>query len=600
MLVRLSIHNLAIIDRLCLDLRAGFTAITGETGAGKSIIIGALNLALGERASSEDIRSGMDEAVIEALFDVSRLPRVRRLLAEQGLADAPGDDGADLVVRREISRQGRGRCLVNGRLATVGQLREIGDQLVDLHGQHQHQSLLRMELHREILDNFGDARVRPARDAWRADFDEYRRVLERLRALNRDEREVERLKGLLEFQLREIREAQLEDREDERLEEERGRLRHVDALMRNTAQANDMLYEGEQSGASAVDLLIQCEKLLEQSAELDPSLSERFAQIAELRAQVEDLAAGLRSYADSLDADPARLAEVEDRLHLIRRLKKKYGASVADILAEADKYEKELHGLTHGAEERAALEAERARLEKSLATKADALTEARREAGRRFAKGLRAHLAELEMPGVEFEVQIARESADERRPAEGEETDAPERGAAASGGLAIAFPDGSRQRIFPWGADIVEFLISPNRGEGLKPLRRIASGGELSRVMLALKALMGDQEQIPTLIFDEIDTGISGRAGSRVGDKMAGLGKKFQVVCITHLAQIAARAGRHLAVRKETAGKRVITRVEELDRRPARLGEIARLLGGEPDSEIARQHADELLAQSAG
>ncbi|MBN1868020.1 DNA repair protein RecN [Candidatus Sumerlaeota bacterium] len=622
MLVRLRIKNLAIIDDLTLDLSDGFTVLTGETGAGKSIILGALNLVLGERASAEDVRSGCDSAEVEALFDLSGSPQVRELLGEMGPSDA--SETAELVVRREVSAQGRSRCLANGRLATLAQVRTIGDLLVDLHGQHQHQSLLRVELHREILDDFAGDSIAPDLNAYRALFDRYGEAMRRLRALDRDEREIERQKGILEFQVDEIRKASLEPGEDERLEEERRRLEHAESLGRSTLGATDLLYEGETQETTAADLFGQAKNLVAEAARLDPSLEPELRRLESLHSELQDVARSLRSYADSLEHDPERLAEVEDRVHLIRSLKRKYGASIEEILAEGARFAEELHALTHGREEQERLETERAELEKKMVRAAESLSAGRREAADKFSRALSRHLKDLEMPSVRFEVRLDREEAarsagvDEVDGVDGvDEVDrvdrikrsprstastlstssTPSTVSAAGGAHAIPFPGGATYRVHEWGVDQVEFLISPNPGEELKALRRIASGGELSRIMLALKALMSAQDQVPTLVFDEIDTGISGKTGTRVGEKMAALGERRQVVCITHLPQIAARAASHFAVRKVREKGRTLTRVERLDPKD-RVGEIARLLGGQEESALALRHARELLAQS--
>ncbi len=612
MLLRLHIEDLAIIDALTLDFTEGFTVLTGETGAGKSIILGALNLVLGERASSDDVRTGCEAALAEALFEVSACARLKELLAEWGLLDN-GDsllDGisakkrtggqsapVELVLRREIGAQGRSRCLANGRLVTLAQLRQIGDRLVDLHGQHQHQSLLRVEVHREILDGFGDTEHGRALDEFHALFERYSAVVARLRSLNRDEREIERQKGVLEYQVREISEAELTPGEDESLDEERRRLTHAEALKRNATEANDLLYEGESCPTSVADLVAQVAALTAESARLDPSLGTVAERLEALRAEVDDLAATLRSYAEDLEHDPERLSEIEDRLHLIRQLKRKYGGTIEEILDKAAQFERELHTLTHGREEQERLEAERAQLERQVAEAAERLSTKRRETGERFAKGLQRHLKDLEMTAVRFEVRLDREEAGTRPSvADDGENDGdippPE---THRGGDWLLFPNGKRYRVHDYGVDQIEFLFSPNVGEALKPLRKIASGGELSRIMLGLKVLLRSQDQVPTLIFDEIDTGISGRTGTAVGDKMAELGGRYQVICITHLPQIAARAAHHFVVRKTQQKGRTLTRVERLDA-GERQAEIARLLGGEPDSAIARRHASELLA----
>lgn len=573
MLQRLAIHNLAIIEKLEIEFEPGFIALTGETGAGKSIIIGALNLLLGERASSEDVRSGCDTAEVEALFRLPGNQPLQALLKSMELAqDGPLEE---LIIRREINPQGRGKCLVNGRMVTVGQLKEIGDLLADLHGQHQHQSLLQVEIHREILDAFGGQTLQKAWLAYRKNYQQYQDLTKRIRALMRDEREVERQKSILEFQTGEIAEAALEPGEDTALEDEKKRLEHAETLRLNALGAVDILYEGENQSPTVVDLISQCERMVEQAARLDTSLEANRALLTGALAQVQEAAEALRDYGADLSADPERLVEVEDRIHLVRQLKRKYGATIEEILAEHAGMEKELQSLTHSAEERQTLEKERHAIARNLTEAAEALSQERKKAGKTFARKLRAELSELEMPKVEFEVSLDRE-------------------AASTDDASLIFPDGQTWRIHEYGVDLVEFRISPNAGEPPKPLRKIASGGELSRIMLALKVILSGSQSIPTLVFDEIDTGISGKTGAAIGEKMGRLGTQCQIICITHLAQIAARAEQHFAVEKAETGKRTLTQVRLLDL-PARTEEIARLLGGDQASGIARKHAAELL-----
>ncbi|MFH2001774.1 MAG: DNA repair protein RecN [Planctomycetota bacterium] len=587
MLHRLQIQNLAIIDALTLDFSEGFTVLTGETGAGKSIIIGALNLILGERASSDDVRTGCDSATVEALFDISALDRVRECMVALNLPLA----GGELVIRREISAQGRSRCLVNGCLVPLGQLRSIGDLLVDLHGQHQHQSLLKVELHREILDLFGGTPIRNALETYRELYARHSHVLSCLKNLDRDEREKARLEGLLEYQVKEINDAGLEPGEEETWIEESRRLKHADVLLGNTLSANDLLHEGEVESATVTSLLSRCAALITEAAHLDPSLEELRTRIESALSEIEDIASQVRSYSSEIEHNPQRLEEVEDRLHLIHKLKAKYGTTIQEILTERDRFEQELHALTHSREEQERLEREAAELEKEMAGAAETLSGLRRKFGDIFSDGLRAHLKELEMPSTRFQVRLVREAVLEGRAALDEDGDTP-----ALSERAILFPDGKRYHVYDSGVDRVEFMISPNPGEALKPLRKIASGGELSRIMLALKLLMRSMDKIPTLVFDEIDTGISGHTGARIGDKMIQLGKEYQVICITHLPQIASKAAYHLAVTKVRQKQRTLTRVVRLDHEQ-RLQEIARLLGGKTDSSIALSHAQELLQE---
>lgn len=612
MLLRLSIQDLAIIDHLTLDFTGGFTVLTGETGAGKSIIVGALNLVLGERASSDDVRTGCDGAEVEAVFDVAALRKVRQLLGEWELSA-----GDELVIRREINSQGRSRCVVNGRALPLVQLKQLGDLLVDLHGQHQHQSLLRAELHREILDSYGHDDIGPRRASWETLYTRHGELVRRLGSLKRDEREMARQKDILEFQLNEIQKAEIVPGEDEALEGEWRRLSHSDALKRHTASATDILYEGEMQTPTADQLLGEAEGMLLSSAQLDPTLQSLSERLTSARAEIRDVADALRNYADDLEADPARLAEVEERMRLLRQLKKKYGATLEEILAVAEKFEKELHLLTHSREEEERLLKELAELEHEMANAAEDLSMVRKSASIRFSRGLQGHLGELEMPSVKFEVRLARLGENQFESLEEDDREdtplslplSPKgarentgdngRSAKSDGGRMLRLSDGKLYRVFHWGVDQVEFLISPNAGEDLKPLRRIASGGELSRVMLALKILLNRKDAIPTLVFDEIDTGISGRTGARIGEKMAALAEGHQVICITHLPQIAARGMHHYAVTKVEEKKRTLTRVVRLGDAERRV-EIARLLGGDKNSRAALDHAAELLNHSNG
>ncbi|MFW6303541.1 MAG: DNA repair protein RecN [Candidatus Sumerlaeota bacterium] len=603
MLQHLKIRDLAIINDLTLDFSSGFTALTGETGAGKSIIIGALNLVLGERSSSDDVRSGCDLAVAEALFDLSGRDALLARLTELEILRDEELEESQLILRREVSAQGRSRAQLNGRTVTIGQLREVGDMLVDLHGQHQHQSLLHVELHRRIVDAYGGEALAKALGAFQDAYKSYRNVLKKLRSLQTDEREIERRKDLLEYQLDEIRDAAPEPGEDDRLEEERSRLRHAEALGQSAGESQVVLYEGSEAGdPTVIDMLRACATRLEEAAAMDASLSELSARLESLEAEVDDIASFLRDYVADLEHDPNRLAEVDDRLHVLKRLKSKYGATIADVLNEADKMQEELEGLTLSREEEAALQKQRKALEKDVAFAAEALTAQRRKAANKLARDMVAQLKELQMPEVRFQVAIERNAAEKTTKSseselsqEGWENETPETKAQADG-TAIRFPDRQRYHVHENGADHVEFLISPNAGEDIRPLRRIASGGELSRIMLALKVLLRSMDQVPTLVFDEIDTGISGRTGARIGEKMAELGEHFQVICITHLPQIAARAATHFAVEKTREKGRTLTRVRRLDR-AGRLGEIARLLGGDTESEIGRRHAEELLGK---
>lgn len=570
MLLTLRIQNLAIIDALDIEFSPGLNILTGETGAGKSIILGALNLILGGRASAEDVRTGSERARVEAVFAVRDLGSVRAWLEAHG--HETGDD--DLLLAREISRSGRSRCFVMDSLVPLAALRELGDRLVDIHGQHQHQSLLAVESHLEGLDHFAHSQAACERVA--SLYGHWQALGERLAALSRDERELERHKDMLAFQVREIETARLEAGEDARLEQERQRLAHADALATASQHAEDLLVEGESVETTVVSLLARVEEALGDITRCDASMAPLADELREARFQLEDLAARLRQYRSALDPDPGRLEEVEDRIDLIRRLKRKYGSTIEDILALGEKNRRELDGLEHRDDEIERVRTERDQEASNLGQACEELSAKRRAAARKLETALVRVLADLNMPHTRFSVTMDREAVE------------------AGEGAPIG---GRHWRVDPSGVDRVEFLLSPNPGEELKPLRKIASGGELSRIMLALKSLIAKTDRIPTLVFDEIDVGIGGAAADRVGEKMAQLGETHQILCITHLPQIAAKARTHFAVEKTLVKKRAQTTVRRLDdsERPA---ELARLLEGGEVTDLGRRHAAEMIRRA--
>ena len=567
MIRELRIRNLAIIEELNLEFDSGLNILTGETGAGKSIILGALRLVLGERALSEDVRTGADSAEAEALIDGPLPPLVLALLEEAGLpADPEG-----LVLRREVAADGKSKAVVNGRLAPAHQLKALGAALVDLHGQHQHQSLLNPENHLQALDAFAESgpeleRVGAAHGAWLATRAELAR-------LQGDERALEREKDMLERQAREIEQAALRIGEEEALTAERARLRNAERLREASSRAHALLQEGQSDVPSILELLARVEEEIADLAKLDETERPSAEAASEIRFRLEDLATRMRDYATAAESDPARLAVIEDRLDLIHRLKRKYGASIEEILEAAQRYAARLNSLVNREDELARLEERLAAEEAALVEAAEALSAKRQKAARRFERQLLAELAELQMERARFHVEFWREES-----AEG-----------------AAF-EGRRYAVGPQGVDRAEFLLSTNPGEALKPLRRIASGGELSRIMLAMKSLLARRDAIPTLVFDEIDVGLSGATAQVVGAKMRRLAESHQVICITHLPQIAARATRHFAVEKAPRGRRVVTQVRCLSENE-RVAEIARLLSGEAATAVGLKHAQELLKQ---
>lgn len=559
MLSELTIRDFAIIDHLNLRFGAGFNVLTGETGAGKSIIVDAVSLLLGGRGDTTFIRSGTDRAHIEGVFQLDKESQdiLNPLLAQDGLE---GDDPAILILARELRREGRNVCRVNGRAVTLTVLEGIGQNLVDIHGQTEHLSLMRVREHVDLLDRYGD--LWPLRERVAAHVEELRGVRRDLAALRRDERALARRMDLLQFQVEEIGNARLEPGEDEDLLQERTRLANAEQLRELSDDAYRALYEAGEEQASAVDLLQMAARALANLSRLDASTAPWAESAETLGYQLEDLAQSLRDYRDEVEFNPRRLNQVEDRLLLIHNLQRKYGDTIADILAFGERARAELETIEHSEERIEELEAEEDRLLHEIGRLGTDLSARRREAGERLAAGIEAELEELSMARARFSVDLSWR-------------DDPEG----------AFADGRRVAFDLSGLDRAEFLVAPNIGEPLKPLVRIASGGETSRLMLALKTVLAEADRTPTLIFDEIDAGIGGRVGSVVGRKLWGLSvspgdgrRQHQVLCVTHLPQLASYGDMHLQVSKGIVGERTVTAVRLLEGDDRAL-EIAGMLG---------------------
>ncbi len=578
MLSELSIRNFAIIEQLHLRFGPGLNVLTGETGAGKSIIIDAVSLLLGGRGGGDFIRAGAPRAGIEGVFALDAESRavIAPLLERDGLE---GDDPALLTLAREIRRGGRSICRVNGRAVSLKILKEIGQHLVDIHGQTEHLSLMRVREHVDLLDRFGG--LGPLREQVAALVTELRAVRRELAELRRDERELARRVDLLQYQVDEIEAAHLEPGEEEELVQERTRLANAEQLLALTDEAYFALYEGGEDQAAAVDLLQGAARALSGLARLDPGAAPLAEAAEEASYRLEDLVESLRDYRDRVEFNPRRLDQVEERLALLHNLQRKYGDTLEEVLAYAERARRELETIEHSEERIAELAAEEERLLREIGRLGAELSERRREAGERLAAGVEAELAELHMARARFGVDLTWRDADDG-----------------------AYVQGRRVAFDRTGLDRVEFLIAPNVGEPLKPLVRIASGGETSRLMLALKTVLAQADRTPTLIFDEIDAGIGGRVGAIVGRKLRGLtlgagdgARRHQVLCVTHLPQLAAYGDRHLRVRKEIVGERTVTNVQPLEG-PAREEELAGMLGAVTDKTLAS--AREMLAAGQG
>lgn len=552
MLRELLISNLAIIDKLHVEFHDGLNILTGETGAGKSIIIDAVNLILGGRASSELIRSGAEEASVEAIFDLAGVEALKEKLEGAGI-----ECDGELLVRRTVSRGGKNRCFISGSLATTSILSDIARSLINISGQHESQVLLKPEQHLRLLDGFSG--TLKLRNDFAARFEEYQRAKGELEALEQGEREAARRIDLLSFQSSEIADARLQPGEEEELAEERMRLAHGEKLLTATQEAFDALYGGD---AALLGRLRRVISAVAEAGSVDHALAPVAEALEGAYAQLEDASLTLRDYAANVEADPGRLEQLEDRLDAIGRLKRKYGEDIAEILAYREKVDAELAALTGRDETRADLTGRIAALKEELAALGAELTRGRLDGGTRLKAGMERELSELAMPHAVFETSFE----------------------------ATAEPKS-------YGFERVEFMFSPNPGEPPKPLGKIASGGELSRLMLALKQLHPESE-VPTLIFDEVDTGISGATSALIGVKLKKVAASQQVLAITHLPQVAAFADLHLRVEKSVQDGRTATSVERLEGE-RRVAEVARMLSGARVTEKTLEHARELIQEAA-
>jgi DNA repair protein RecN (Recombination protein N) len=567
MLSELTIADFAIIDRLHLNLARGFVAFTGETGAGKSIIIDAVDLLLGGRAEATMVRTGADVARVEAVFRVDEAlrPDVEAILAREELLD--GDAASEITLAREVRREGRNVCRVNGRVVSLAVLKEIGQLLVDVHGQSEHLSLLRTREHLFLLDRF--ANLDDEREALAGVARELNGVRKELNELRLSEREMERRLDMLDFQINEITSARLKPGEDKALLDERIRLANAEKLAALADDALHALSDGTDETPSAADLLGEAARALSGLAKIDASVGEHRDLAQSLGEQFRELARDLRDYRDRIEFNPKRLDAVEERLDLLKNLQRKYGAAIEDVLAFAEKAQAEREGLTHSGERMAELEKQEEQWLRRIGQMGQKLSAARRAAGAQLARAIEAELGDLRMEHAHFGVDMQSE-------------DDPDG----------AYIEGRRVAFDATGLDRIEFLVAPNVGEGLKPLAKIASGGETSRLMLALKSVLARADRTPTLIFDEIDQGIGGRVGAIVGRKLWGLGEAHQVLCITHLPQLAGFGDQHFKVEKEVTGDRTVTRVHPLEG-AARVAELALMLGGA--GEKTTENAEEIL-----
>ncbi len=552
MLAQLFINNIAVIERASIDLEQGFTVLTGETGAGKSIIIDAIHAVLGERTSKELVRTGAAEASVSALF-TGLSADVLKMLDELSV---PREEDGSLLIQRGIRLEGRSACKLNGSPATVSMLKTIAPRLVGIHGQHESYELLSPEVHMTYIDSFG--RLERLLERYQASYRQLRDIQRRLRELNTDEGEKSRQADLLRYQINELESANLVPGQREALTQERETVRNSEKIS-SAVELVKALLSGDEESSGLRSELTRAAGALERAASYFPQLEEPLQKLREAGFLLEDAESVI--YGLSVDFDPSALDAIEERLDQLYRLGLKYGETEEEMLRYLNNCQESLHRIEFADEEREKLTEEYEKAKQAAIALARELSEKRRAAGERFTKQVKAELAFLNMPGVEFVTEI------ERVP------------------------------LTPTGCDKLQFLVSANRGEPAKPLSKIASGGELSRIMLAVKTVLSGRDKIDTLIFDEVDSGVSGAAANKIGEKLRQVSANRQVLCITHLAQIAAMADHHLHISKHVEKGRTFTQVEPLDLE-GRKRELARIIGGENITQLQLDMAGEMLKKT--
>ena len=563
MLTELHIQNFAIIDKLDLRFDSGLIILTGETGAGKSIILDAVVMLIGGKADTTFVRTDSDAAFVEAVFQLKGPEKeaVIEVLTREDLLDDPNY----VVLMREIRKEGRSVARVNGRTVNVGLLRELGALLIDIHGQAEHLSLLDPRAHLGLLDRY--AEVAKPLDDYRQSYQSLLGLRRELSELRKAQSDAERRTEMLTYQVEEIELAHLKTGEDEELRKERDRLANAESLAQNAQEALAVLDEGSPETPAATDLIGQAAQALAALAKIDPEQAELANQAELMLDTISDVVHGLQNYLEEIEFNPKRLDEVEERLDLIHSLTRKYGGNIPAVLSYGTDARKQLETLTGAVERINELEMQEAKLLEKLAKHGGSLSEKRKSAAITMGKGIETELADLRMEAARFGVDF--------------QTKPDVNG--------IPMPDGTRIAFDQNGFDRVEFLIAPNPGEGLKPLAKIASGGETSRLMLGLKNVLARADQVPSLIFDEIDQGIGGRVGMVVGQKLWNLSRSHQVFCVTHLPQLAVFGDQHYQVQKLVDKGRTLTRVENLEGEP-RLLELSQMLGEVGEGTLRSAH----------
>lgn len=565
MLRQLEIKNIAIIDKLSIELDHGLNVLTGETGAGKSIIIDSINAITGQRLSKDLIRTGEDKAVVEAVFEVEE-----RHLSDlyQCYGIEPEEDGV-LVISREFTRSGKNTCRINGKISTVSMLKNFGERLIDVHGQHDNQSLLRSDSHIDLLDSFAGEKMHKLKEEYAVHLDSYKKIKKKIFELMGNGGERERKIDLLEYQIDEIQSADLKIDEEQQLEKEKEILLNSEKIVKVFSNAYEILGSGSKTGEAVLDRINDVVFEINEIKEFDETYAEIAKRLESVVYELEDIVSEVRAKRDGIEFDANALEQIEERLGVIYRLKKKYGNSIEEILDFMEGAQKQLDEIINNGEILKKLNADLERENEILYNLAKEMNNERKKAAKLIEDKICSELDVLEMKNAKFQVKIEfdeRENKDE-----------------------INYKQN--------GLDKVEFLISTNPGEPLKPLSKIASGGEMSRIMLAIKTILANVDEIPTLIFDEIDIGISGKAAQRVGERLSFISKNHQVISVTHLAQIACMADYNYYIEKITEKQKTKTNVTRLEGDGVKK-EIARIIGGENISEITLKHAEEMLEAS--
>ncbi|MBQ3427080.1 MAG: DNA repair protein RecN [Clostridia bacterium] len=546
MLEQLTIKNVAVIDRLEAELGGGMSVLTGETGAGKSIIIDSINMILGSRASKELVRRGADKAEVQAVFSMP--DGVRAMLDKNGIDTEDGE----VIISRRLTAEGKSTARINGTIVTLAVLRDVADMLINIHGQHDNQALLNPSRHIDFLDAY--AHTETELNAYHELYSRAREISRRLKALDTDEQERLRRADLLSYQINEIKAAELSLNEEDELSAQRRLLENAVQISENANRAYAVLYDMAE-GQSAYDLISEAAEAVGEIADMSPELAAVYESINSAMYAIEDAAREVRDFGERTEADPKALDEVNERLDLINRLKRKYGGTVEEVIAFGERAERELDEIVMSDEAAEALHTELEAVKKKLRSAADALGKKRETSARALSLEIEKALHELNMEKARFMVAI------------------------------------TPQKFTPSGTDSVEFMIATNPGEELKPLIKIASGGELSRVMLAIKSILAGSDDVETLIFDEIDTGVSGSAAQKIADKLRGIAATRQVICITHLPQIAGAADNHFLIEKNIEGDIASTSLIPLDHE-GRVAELARIVGG---GKAGEDYAEEML-----